>query len=294
MNMGLIDTRRAARAVMALAAASLVFGGCASQDALDKEHDANRSLTERNNELQRRTQELETENGLLQRQRNASESTIADLNRLNDALKKQLQEAGINIDDMNKRLAGLSLTPLDPETDRALSALAAQFPDLIKYDSAKGMLKFASDLTFSSGDDQVQASARQSLEALSKILSSGAASQYEVVIVGHTDTQPISARTAGRHPTNVHLSAHRAISVRKELASLGVPQDKMMVAGWGEFRPAVPNSGPKGNTPQNRRVEIYLTRPTNLTSPSESNETTTAKAKPDKEAPPARQPDYNK
>lgn len=294
MNTGTIDLRRACRAGAALVVAVLMLGGCASQQSMDQLQDANRSLTERNNELSRQVQELQTENGLLQKQRTANEGAVADLTRLNEQLKKQLQDAGINYDDLMKRMGTLQMTPLDQETDRALAALASQYPDLIKYDSAKGMLRFASDLTFNSGDDAVQANARQSLEALAKILNSGAAAQYEVMIVGHTDAQPISGRTAPRHPTNVHLSVHRAISVRKELASLGVPQDKMEVAGWGEFRPAVPN-GPRGNTPQNRRVEIYLTRPTG-TSLSETDTSAPAntKAKPDREAPPARQPDFNK
>jgi len=72
-----------------------------------------------------------------------------------------------------------------------------------------------------------------------------------------------------------------------------VPPDKMMVAGWGEFRPAVPNSGPKGNTPQNRRVEIYLTRST-ATSLGGEAEPAGGAAKPDTTTPPARQPDIIK
>jgi chemotaxis protein MotB len=297
MNIGMIDLRRAGRAGLALVMAGLALGGCASQQAMDQLRDTNNTLTERNNELQRQVSELQTENGLLQKQRNASESAIAELNRQNDLLKQQLSAAGVNIDDMMKRLQGLQLSPVDPETDRALTALAAQFPDLIRYDSAKGMLRFASDLTFSSGDDQVQASARQSLEALAKVLSSGAASMYEVVIVGHTDAQPINLSTTGkRHPTNVHLSAHRAIAVRSALASMGVPQDKMMVAGWGEFRPVVPNSGPKGNTPANRRVEIYLTRPTSTSMGEESAPPrTTPGSTTNTTTPPAQtRPDYNK
>ncbi len=266
------------------------LGGCASQQNYDQLLDANRSLKERNEELLRQNQELNNENALLQKQRNANEAALSDLTKLNDTLKKQLADAGVDIDALGKRLAGLSLTPLDPETDRALTALAAQYPDLIKYDSTKGMLRFASDLTFSSGSDSVTESAKTSLAALAKILSSGAASAYEIMIMGHTDAQAISAATAQRHPTNIHLSAHRAIAVRKELTVLGVPGDKMMVAGWGEFRPAVPNSGPKGNTPQNRRVEIYLTRST-ATSMGET-ETTAPKAKPEKEAP--RTPDMIK
>jgi chemotaxis protein MotB len=291
MNIGMIDLRRAG---LALVVAGLGLGGCASQQAMDQLRDANNSLTERNNDLQRQVQELQTENGLLQRQRNASESTLAELTRVNDQLKRELAAAGIDLKDLQHRLSGLQLSPVDPETDRALAALAAQYPDLIKYDSAKGMLRFASDLTFASGQDAVQASARSSLEALAKILNSGAAAQYEVLIVGHTDAQAISAGTAKMHPTNVHLSAHRAISVRRELQGMGVPADKMMVAGWGEYRPLVPNSGPKGNTPQNRRVEIFLTRPTNTSMSDENTTPRTNTATPDQQTPPARQPDFNK
>ena len=291
MNNGVIDLRRAGRAALALLIAGVGLGGCASQQSYDQLMDANRSLTDRNAELQRINQELTNENTLLQRQRTTNESAITDLTRMNNELKRQLADAGVNMTDLERRLAGLSLTPIDPETDRALTALAAQYPDIIKYDSAKGMLRFASDLTFASGQDTVSEGARASLSALAKILSSGAAAAYEIVIVGHTDTQPISSGTAQRHPTNVHLSAHRAISVRKEMAGLGVPADKMMVAGWGEFRPTVPNSGPRGNTPQNRRVEIYLTR---STATSMGDAAAGGAATPDNTTPPTRQPDIIK
>src|SRR5262249_49595645 len=206
MNNGVIDFRRLARVGIALLVAGL--GGCASQQSYDQLMDTNRSLTERNTELQRMNQELQNENALMQRDRTAKEALLSELTRTNDSLKKQLSDAGVNIDDLMRRLSGLSLTPLDPETDRALTALAAQYPDLIKYDSAKGMLRFASDLTFASGQDTVTDSAKQSLSALAKILNSGAAAAYEIIVVGHTDAQPISAGTAQRHPTNVHLSAH--------------------------------------------------------------------------------------
>lgn len=292
MLTGMFEYRRMARAGVALLAGAATLGGCASQQSYDQLRDANNTLTERNNELARRVQELETENGLLQRQRTTTEATIADLTRLNDELKRQLQAAGVNIGELQNRLAGLTFAELDPETDRALQALAAQYPDLIRYDSTRGMLRFASDLTFASGDDSVQAGARQSLDALAKILTSGAAAQYEVVIIGHTDAQRISSRTAQRHPTNMHLSAHRAISVRRELASMGVPQDKMMIAGWGEYRPAVPNN-PNGNTPANRRVEIFLRRPTSESS-GDPVPAAAGTARPEREAPPVRQPDINK
>lgn len=259
MKNGVIDIRRMAK--LALIAAGLGLGGCASQQTMDGVMEENRTLKERNEELARQNSAMQTENGLLQRQRTANEAAVATLTQQNEALKKQLLDAGMSLDEIRRAMIGMNLTKLDPETDRALSALASQYPEYIKYDSATGMLRFSSDLTFNSGDDTVQEGAKASLAALAKILNSAAAAQYEVFVVGHTDAQKISSRTAARHPTNMHLSAHRAISVRSALSSLGVPADKVYVAGWGEFRPIVPNSG-NGNTPANRRVEIYLTRPT--------------------------------
>lgn len=268
------DVRRALQAGAALLVAAFGLGGCVGQQSHDQLLDANRSLTERNAELQRSNQELTVENGQFQKQRSAHEAALAELNRQNEGLKRKLRDMGVSLDDMMTRMGNLAMTPLDPETDKMLTALAEQYPDIVKYDSSKGMLRFASDLTFSSGSDVVQESAKNSLNALGKILTSAAAGRYEVMIMGHTDAQRIGS-SANRHPTNVHLSAHRAISVRTVLASMGVPADKMFVAGWGEFRPTAPN-GPKGECAANRRVEIFLTRASN----SMSNENEPGAEKP--------------
>ena len=78
----------------------------------------------------------------------------------------------------------------------------------------------------------------------------------KIEIVGHTDNQPIR-RVAAQHPTNMHLSAHRAISVRDALVSDGVTANRMQVAGYGEFRPRVPNDSPDARA-RNRRVDIVV------------------------------------
>lgn len=293
MTRGMFEFGRAARAGLLVLVAGAALGGCVGQQPYDRLADANRSLTERNNELSRQVQELTTENELLQRDRTAKEAAIAELTRLYNNAKLQLAGLGGQLQELSGRISGMTFGPVDAQTDRALAALAQQYPDLIKYDQARGMLRFASDLAFNSGDDKVQAGAKASLAALAKVLSSGAATSYELFIVGHTDSQRISAGTAQRHPTNMHLSAHRAISVRADLASMGVPAGKMLVAGWGEHRPAVPNTS-TGNTPGNRRVEIYLTGSTAGGSPPESAGPATASVPLDAGDPPARQPDMNK
>ncbi|MDX2118680.1 MAG: OmpA family protein [Planctomycetota bacterium] len=253
-------TARVLLAVLGLAATlSLGLGGCVNQGEYDNLYVTNRSLTDRNKQLERERDAAVEEANRIKGQIAALEKALADLRNQNAALQNQLNDALKRLADLGGKIGDLGVVALDPDTDAELRRLAAQYPDLLTYDPEKGMIRFASDLTFDSGDDTVKPEAKRALSALSQIVRNQAASKYELVIVGHTDSQRISSRTAARHPTNVHLSAHRSISVRRELVDLGVEPGRMQVAGWGEFRPAVPNSG-NGNTPQNRRVEIYLTR----------------------------------
>jgi chemotaxis protein MotB len=263
------------------------LGGCVGQGEYDRLYETNNSLTARNAELTRLLEESRTENEMFRKGLGRGEGTLADLTKQNAELRRLLDQAMADYTSLESRLAGLEFGPLDAATDRALTALAAQHPDLIKYDSARGMLRFAADLTFDSGSDVVREDARSALAALAQVLVTPSASGYTIVIEGHTDSQRLSANTAQRHRTNRHLSTHRAISVIDSLAGMSVPYDRMMAAGWGEHRPLIPNSG-NGNTPQNRRVEIFLARN------HSTGGTTETTATPDQTTPPERPVDITK
>jgi chemotaxis protein MotB len=114
-------------------------------------------------------------------------------------------------------------------------------------------------LLFELGSDQVATSAVQTVKALCDILNSEEAKKFDVIIAGHTDDIPIEKpETRVKHPSNWHLSAHRAISVLQIMASSNVNAERLSIRGFGEYRPVVPNMpGKKGNA-QNRRVEIYI------------------------------------
>jgi chemotaxis protein MotB len=133
--------------------------------------------------------------------------------------------------------------------------LAAQYPDVLTFDQRSGMLRFSSDFTFASGSAALNANAQTLVQKLASILNTPVAQPFEVKVVGHTDNQPVK-RVASQHPSNMYLSAHRAISVRDALVGDGVAANRMQVAGYGEFRPIVPNGA--NGAAQNRRVEIFL------------------------------------
>ncbi|HYF16188.1 MAG TPA: OmpA family protein [Phycisphaerales bacterium] len=246
--------------------------GCISQGEYDRLYEANQSAENRAAELKRERDEARIALDQLRSSMGKGEGTLADLQRRNAELQAQLDRALSDYNSMQGKLGQLSFGPLDAETSNRLDQLAAQYPNLLSFDSARGMLRVSSDLTFDSGSAVVRDTAKQGLQALSDVLKSGAATQYEIIVEGHTDSQRIANPTTAReHKTNRHLSAHRAIAVIDVLGSMGVPNDRMMAAGWGEFRPAVQNTA-NGNTPQNRRVEIYLAKLADPGMPGETAE----------------------
>jgi len=233
--------------------------GCIGQGEYDNLYATNRSLSSRNAELERERDEARAGLEALKRNLGSGEGALAALQKENADLQRLLNQALSDMKGLDSKMAGLTFGELDPQTDAALRAVADKYPDLIKYDSARGMLRFASDLTFDSGQTVVKDEAKRALAALAEVLKSSSAGQYEVVVEGHTDSQRPSAATQKLHPTNRHLSAHRAIAVIDVLGNMSVSYGRMMAAGWGEYRPIVQNNA-SGNTPANRRVEIYLAK----------------------------------
>ena len=70
---------------------------------------------------------------------------------------------------------------------------------------------------------------------------------------GHTDVRPIAG---GR--TNWDLSASRAIAVVQYLIGKGLPPQRLVAAGFGEFQPIDPGTTEEAYS-RNRRIELKLT-----------------------------------
>ncbi|MEE9371049.1 MAG: OmpA family protein [Sedimentisphaerales bacterium] len=135
----------------------------------------------------------------------------------------------------------------------------AKGEEMVTYDSSRGIVKFKSDLLFERGSDKVASAAGKSIGALCKILNSEQGKKFDIIIAGHTDDLRIARpATREKHPTNWHLSAHRAISVLNIMTNNKIVPERVSVRGFGEYHPIVPNKPNKKGNPQNRRVEIYI------------------------------------
>ncbi|MCA8990920.1 MAG: OmpA family protein [Planctomycetaceae bacterium] len=150
--------------------------------------------------------------------------------------------------------------PLGGAQSEQLAELARKYPRF-EYDPATGVSRFNGDLLFSSGSDEIRSEGAQVLREFAKIMNQPEASQLHILVVGHTDSQPVvQPSTKARHETNWELSAHRATRVVRALAVDGISEPRLGLAGYNQYQPAAPNSSDSSRQ-LNRRVEIYILAP---------------------------------
>ena len=182
---------------------------------------------------------------------------VANLTSQNAELQRQLDELNRQYADAVNRAA--PVTVLAPELNEALNQFALQNPDLVDFDSTRGIVKFKSDVTFPVGSADITERARTPINKFAQILNSQAARGYELMVAGHTDSQPVSNPETKRrgHLDNWYLSSHRAISVSSALQSQGVQAQRIGVVGYADQRPVASNASDAGRQ-QNRRVEVLI------------------------------------
>lgn len=248
-------------------AGSVLLSGCATLDDYRRVQAANRSVTAEKEALAQELFDCRSANDSLRTRVTALDSEmqvktelIANLRKENELLDEMRKTAQASLEDMagRQQLGAITISQLPEALDSALKNFAQQHPDAVQYDPARGTMKWRSDLLFALGSDVVRETSLEALQSFTQILMSPAAVDFETLIVGHTDTRPIArAETMAKHPTNWHLSAHRAISVANALSKYGYDTRRMGVMGYGEYRPVADNATDAGAS-QNRRVEIYL------------------------------------
>jgi chemotaxis protein MotB len=186
-----------------------------------------------------------------------SDVNLETLQKQIAALEEDIAKKNELIASMQQRLmAGGAALPVE------LSTMLEDFAkgsDMVEYDSERGIVKFKSDLLFEKGSDQVAPTAIAALKSLCGILNSEEGKNFDIIIAGHTDNIPIQKpETRQKHPTNWHLSVHRAISVLNVMLKDDIVPERMSVRGFGEYRPVAPNAPNNGGNELNRRVEIYI------------------------------------
>ncbi len=243
--------------VVCLASLTLLSTGCVQQDRFDQLVVTNRTLKEQIVNVQEdrdvANANVATLRGQLTKTKSDNDTLRMRINAMDSEMGNQESEYVRLLDRVSKMPA----RPLPYQVERALEELATAYPELLSFNAEAGMIRFASDLTFDLGSVELKPAAAATITTLADVLNTPEATSLEVQVVGHTDNVPIGKpSTRQQHPTNVHLSVHRAISVRSALTAAGIDPTRIQVAGYGQDRPLVAN-GAKGAA-ENRRVELFL------------------------------------
>ena len=116
------------------------------------------------------------------------------------------------------------------------------------------VMSLSESALFPPGEARLQA---RSIPILRKVGVSLSRIPGQIRLEGHTDDTPIRTRL---YPSNWQLSTARAITVLKFLINeRSMPSGRLSAAGYGKFRPLVPNVSPE-NRAKNRRVDVVVLR----------------------------------
>jgi chemotaxis protein MotB len=232
------------------------------------------SLRELGEQAQRIGDDLTKE----QRESAAARKQVQALNRQLLALRRQLARlnAALGASEAKAAAQNIQITSLGKRLNQALASKVAE---LARYRSEffgrlrealgdrKGIrivgdrFVFQSEVLFPSaasdlnpgGKEQIAQLARTLVEISKRIPND---LNWVLRVDGHTDRVPI--RNA-KYPSNWELSSARSIAVVKQLLEFGVPANRLVAAGFGEFQPLDPRNDEVAFR-RNRRIEFKLTQ----------------------------------
>jgi chemotaxis protein MotB len=120
---------------------------------------------------------------------------------------------------------------------------------------------FQSEVLFPSGAAELNEAGKAEMAKLAQALLELAKEippeiNWVLRVDGHTDNVPLSGN--GRFADNWELSSARSTSVVKYLIAQGIPANRLVAAGFGEFQPIAEGDSPEARQ-QNRRLEFKLT-----------------------------------
>jgi chemotaxis protein MotB len=171
-----------------------------------------------------------------------SQARIADLgSRLNVALAQRVQELARYRSDFFGRLR----------------QILGQRPDVRIVGDR---FVFQSEVLFAAGQAALKPEAGSELDRIASVIVDLAKEippdiPWVLRVDGHTDARPIAS---AQFPSNWALSAARAISVVQALAVRGIPPQRLVAAGFGEFQPLELAATDEAYS-RNRRIELKLT-----------------------------------
>jgi len=239
----------------------LLAAGAGSGDAAERRiGELSGALSEEKQISQQALSQVE----LLNRQISALRSQIAALEDALEVSEQRDRESNTKIADLGRRL-NVALAQRVQELNRYRSDFFGRLREILSDREniriVGDRFVFQSEVLFPSGSEVINVAGQEEMRKLAgAILELQREIPPEINWVlrvdGHTDNIPLSG--SGRYRDNWELSSARATSVVKFLIENGVPANRLVAAGFGEFQPLDEADTPEARN-RNRRIELKLT-----------------------------------
>jgi len=196
---------------------------------------------------------------------------IAALRRQIGALEDALEvsenkdrESQVKIADLGRRL-NVALAQRVQELNRYRSDFFGRLREILSDREniriVGDRFVFQSEVLFPSGSSQLNPDGQREMAKLANALLELVREipddiSWVLRVDGHTDNVPLSG--TGQFADNWELSSARATSVVKFLIENGVPANRLVAAGFGEFQPIEEGDSDEARA-TNRRIELKLT-----------------------------------
>ncbi len=209
------------------------------------------------------SQEAGAQVALLNQQLAALRTQIGALEQALQASEAQTTEKSTQIADLGRRL-NLALAQRVQDLSRYRSDFFGKLRQVLEGRADVRVVGdrfvFQSEVLFDAGQAAISAEGQTELAKLAAAIKDLQTQippdvHWVLRIDGHTDKRPISN---AQFPSNWELSAARAIAVAKYLIAEGVPANRLVPAGFGEFTPIDPGDSEEAYR-RNRRIEFKLT-----------------------------------
>ena len=151
-------------------------------------------------------------------------------------------------------------TPAEKRLEKLKKALKDQIAAgsiEVSGDNERTIIRIREKGSFSSGSATLSTKFKPVLKKITDALEK---TPGKIHISGHTDNIPISTY---KFRSNWELSSARAVSILDQILRLtkNIPNDRLVIQGYSDTLPLVPNTTPK-NRATNRRVEIEVIKQT--------------------------------
>ncbi len=187
-----------------------------------------------------------------------AQTTPTPLEEIKQTTNKQSDTLDVdaeNMEQVKQQLMEIMVEKVEDQAEKIKEALRDEIDKglvAVETDGLKIILRIQEKGSFSSGSAILKSGFEPVMDKITEALKKA---KGKIIIAGHTDDIPINTDW---YRSNWELSASRAVTVAHHiLRHKGIDQNRLIIEGYAETKPLVPNTS-AANRAKNRRVEVII------------------------------------